>query len=125
MTSAPTPISQGNPLGYYRYSKTGHQVIMLGTENLSTWTHELIHTADHKISNLKGKKWHKEIVAELGAAILLECLGKKQDSDLGGIYTYIQQYAKEADKDTIRSTRPHLQLRLSCLSVNRTVALSH
>lgn len=56
----------GNPLGYYRHGSNGNQAIMLGTENLSTWAHEMVHAADHRVGGLKEAKWHKEIVAELG-----------------------------------------------------------
>ncbi len=90
------------PLGYYRYGQTG-QAIMLGVENLSTWAHELIHAADHKLGALKEAKWHREIVAELGGAILLECMGKQHDADLGGAYSYIEAYARDAGKDTVKA----------------------
>lgn len=90
------------PLGYYRYGQTG-QAIMLGVENLSTWTHELIHAADHKLGGLKEAKWHREIVAELGGAVLLQCLGMPHDADLGGAYGYIESYAKDANKDTVKA----------------------
>ena len=63
-----------NPLGFYRFSGSGNQAVMLGVENLSTRAHELVHAADHRVTNLKGDKWHKEVVAELGGAVLLECL---------------------------------------------------
>lgn len=91
------------PLGYYRFAGDGSQAIMLGVENLSTWTHELIHAADHRITNLKGDKVHKEIVAELGGAVLLECLGMAHDADLGGAYGYIEAYARDANKDTVKA----------------------
>ncbi len=92
-----------DPLGYYRYASTGGQAIVLGVENVATWAHELVHAADHRITNLKGEKWHKEIVAELGGAILLECLGMSYDADLGGAFTYIEQYARDAGMDTVHA----------------------
>jgi antirestriction protein ArdC len=92
-----------NPLGYYRYASTGNQAIMLGVENLATWAHELVHATDHRVTNLKGEKWHKEIVAELGGAVLLECLGKSHDADLGGAFSYIERYAQDAKVDTVRA----------------------
>jgi hypothetical protein len=60
-------------LGYYKHG----QGIALGVENLSTWSHELIHAADDRLGHLeeKGQQWARETVAELGGAILLECLG--------------------------------------------------
>ena len=92
----------GNPLGYYRYAANG-QALMLGVENLATWTHELVHAADHRLTNLKGEKWHKEIVAEFGGAILLECLGMSHDADLGGAFSYIEQYTRDARIETVHA----------------------
>ncbi len=90
------------PHGYYRYG-AGGQAIMLAVENASTWAHELVHAADHRISGLKGGKWHKEVVAELGSATLLECLGLEQVADLGGAFAYIEHYAERAQKTTVRA----------------------
>ena len=53
----------GNPLGYYRFSSNGNKAVMIGVENLATWAHELVHAADHRLTNLNGEKWHREIVA--------------------------------------------------------------
>ena len=94
--------SDATPLGYFRNSTSG-QAVMLGVENLSTWAHEMVHAADHRLANAHQKtdRAHKEIVAELGGAVLLECLGMSHDADLGGAYSYIQHYAEESKKDTI------------------------
>lgn len=72
----------------------GHQTIALGVRNLSTWAHELIHAADDRLGQLQAHeaKWRKETVAELGGAILLECLGKPTDADLGGCWQYVQAW---------------------------------
>ncbi len=91
------------PIGYYQYAGNGGQAVMLGVENLSTWTHELVHAADHRLTNLAGRKWQKEIVAELGGAILLECLGKKRDADLGGAFAYIERYAQNESLPVVRA----------------------
>lgn len=94
--------SEATPLGYFQVSITSQsQAVMLGVENLSTWAHEMVHAADHRLTGLKGEKWHREIVAELGGAILLECLGMSQDADLGGAFSYIEQYAREAKVDIV------------------------
>jgi len=93
----------GNPLGYYQYASTGGQAVMLGVENLATWAHELVHAADHKVSGLKGEKWHREVVAELGSATLLECLRLEHDADLGGAFAYIQRYAEQAQMPPVRA----------------------
>ena len=83
-----------NALGKYRQGKA----IALGVENLSTWTHELVHAADYGNGKLKelGQHWRSEIVAELGGAVLLTMLGYEHDADLGGCWEYIQRYADSA-----------------------------
>jgi antirestriction protein ArdC len=113
-----TYTHQGNtPLGYYRYASNGNQAVMLGVENLATWAHELVHAADHRLTNLKGEKWHREIVAELGGAILLECLGMSHDADLGGAFSYIEQYAREAKVDTVRACIQVLDRVCNCVKL--------
>lgn len=107
----------GDPLGYYRYAANGNQAVMLGVENVATWAHELVHAADHRLTNLKGEKWHKEIVAELGGAILLECLGMSYDADLGGAFTYIEQYARDAGMDTVRACIQVLDRVCNCVKL--------
>ena len=106
-----------NPLGYYRYASSGNQAVMLGVENLATWAHELVHAADHRLTNLKGEKWHREIVAELGGAILLECLGMTHDADLGGAFSYIEQYARDAKVDTVRACIQVLDRVCNCVKL--------
>lgn len=91
--------------------------VMLGVENLSTWAHELVHAADHRLTNLKGAKWHKEIVAELGGAVLLECLGMEHDADLGGAFRYIQRHAEDAKMDTVRACVEVLDRVCNCVSL--------
>lgn len=81
--------------GYYRHG----QAIALGVENLSTWAHELMHAADHRLGALteRGQHWRSETVAELGGAILLDCIGLERDADTGGCWDYVSRYAKDAD----------------------------
>lgn len=83
-------------LGYYSHNG----VIALGTENLSTWVHELVHAADHKNKTLTvkgGQQADNEIVAEFGGAVILTLLGKKHEADLGGAWDYIKAYSKGKD----------------------------
>jgi len=89
------------PHGYYRYG-AGGQAIMLAVENSSTWAHELVHAADHRVTGLKGEKWHKEVVAGLGSATLLRCLELEEASDLGGAFAYIAHYAERAQMPAVR-----------------------
>lgn len=75
------------------------QSIALGTRNLATWAHELIHAADDRLqaTGLRGgQRWDQEIVAELGGATLLEIAGEPVESDLGGCWQYIRRYAEQA-----------------------------
>lgn len=86
-------------LGYYRPG----QGIAVSVENLSTWAHELVHAADDRRGTLvrgRGQKLSNEVVAEFGAAILLECLGHAE-SDRGGAYAYIQSYCREHEADLL------------------------
>ena len=86
-------------LGFYRNG----QGIALGVENLSTWAHELIHAADDRcIGGLKGgQHLDQEVVAEMGGAVLLKCLGHDCDADLGGAWRYITSYCERAKKAPI------------------------
>ena len=42
-------------------------------------------------------------MAELGGAVVLKCLGMSHDADLGGGFSYIEQYARDAEVDTVRA----------------------
>lgn len=109
--------SGNTPLGYYRFSATGGRAIMLGTENLTTWLHELIHAADHRVGGLKEAQWHKEVVAELGAAILAQCLGQEHEADLGGAYSYIETYASREGKPAVKACIDVLDRTCECVSL--------
>lgn len=109
--------TDATPLGYFQHGLTG-QAVMLGVENLSTWAHEMVHAADHRLEGLEHRdRPHKEIVAELGSAVLLECLGLSQDADLGGAYAYIQQYADEARKEPVRACIEVVDRVCSCVKL--------
>ncbi|HSC21685.1 MAG TPA: ArdC family protein [Solirubrobacterales bacterium] len=86
-------------LGSYRPG-----AIALGVENLSTWSHELVHAADHRLGTLSqgvGQRLDNEVVAELGGAVLLECLGYSTESDRGGAYAYIERYCRAAEREVL------------------------
>ena len=81
-------------LGTYRPGR-----ITLSVENLSTWGHELVHCADDRLGNrATSPKAEREIVAELGGAVLLECLGYEVESDRGGAWDYIQHHAETSSQ---------------------------
>ena len=85
--------------GAYRHD----QSIALGIKDLSTWCHELVHAADNRNGNLKGSsKTSREVVAQLGSAVLLTLLGYKHEADLGGCWRYIQHYAGGSTDKTLK-----------------------
>ena len=87
-------------LGFYHHGTA----IALGVENLSTWGHELVHSADDRLGTLTrriGQQLDNEVVAEFGGSVLLECLGFTAQSDRGGAFEYIEAYAKQHDKSAI------------------------
>jgi antirestriction protein ArdC len=84
--------------GFYRRGKR----IALGVTNLSTWGHELMHAADHRLGHMANSEpLEREVVAELGSAVLLECLGYDTESDRGGVYAYIQTVCEEKKQNPI------------------------
>ena len=93
------------PLGRFRFNAFGADggSIALGVENLSTWAHEMMHAADRRLGTLteSGQHWRSEIVAELGGAILLHCMGFDRDADAGGCWEYLSRYARDADIEPI------------------------
>ncbi len=103
-------------LGYFQFG-TGRKAIMLGTENLSTWAHELVHAADHHLTKLVDDRNLLEIIAELGSSILLEAIGYSYEADLGGAYAYIQQYAEAAGKPPVRACIDVLDRACSCVAL--------
>ena len=105
-----------NALGYFQFG-TGRKAIMLGVENLSTFAHELVHAADHHMTKFAGDRSMMEIVAELGGAILLECLGRSPDADLGGAYQYIQRYAEAEKKEPVKACMDVLDRTCKCVSL--------
>lgn len=95
----------GKAGGAHGWFKRDAGAIALGVENLSTWAHELIHAADHRLGSLKerGQHWLSETVAELGGAILLYAAGYEREADIGGAWDYIQHYAKSNDIEPIKA----------------------
>ena len=85
-------------LGFYKHG----QAIALGVQNVATWAHELVHAADDRRGKLSGSsKLSREVVAELGGAVLLACLGRESDADYGGCWEYVTSYAKREDKEPV------------------------
>jgi hypothetical protein len=89
-------------LGYLGYYSPTRDEIAVGTVNVRTWLHELVHKADY----LNGTKteepnhWRSEAVAELGSCVLAHMLGL-DEVDEGGAWEYIKAQAKGNDKEAI------------------------
>ena len=109
-------FKQGCPLGYFAI-RPDNQRILLGVENISTWAHELVHAADYRVTGLQGSRPYKEIVAEFGAAVLLEILDKSHEADLGGAYAYITRYAEETDKPVVKACIEVLDRVCNCVKL--------
>ncbi len=79
--------------------------IQLGTENISTWAHELAHAADDKLGFLKEEKSRaiSEVVAEFAGAVLLKCIGMDVEADMGGAYDYIKSWSRSIDMDPVEA----------------------
>ena len=91
----------GSTLGYYQHGKR----IAVGVKNLSVWCHELVHAADDKLGTINktgGQDVENEIVAELGSSVLLKTLGMDYEADIGGAWKYIESYAGNDEKKTIK-----------------------
>jgi hypothetical protein len=102
---------EGRALGY---AQPGQQ-IGLGVANLSTWAHELVHQAEHRLGALtkRGQDREQEIVAELGGAVLLTVLGQRVEADWGGAYRYIKSYAKAKDGEGLLREVMHVTGRMA------------
>lgn len=90
----------GEKAHYYGFYRHG-EAIAPGVQNLATWAHELVHAADdknHTITKKPGQQLDNELVAELGGATLLQIMGYKLESDIGGAWKYINVYT-DGDQD--------------------------
>jgi len=90
--------------------------IGLATENLATWAHELVHAADHRLGTFTDKGLASEVVAQLGASILLECLGHPEKSDPGGTYRYIETYCTQHQRKILPVCTELLERTCRCVS---------
>lgn len=80
--------------GVFRYPRSGNgpQEIRLAVDSHQVWAHELIHAADHRRGNLRPENRNHvpdEIVAELGAATLLQFLGIDNPNGAGAAWSYL------------------------------------
>lgn len=112
--SVGTYAIRDNPkaLGYFVFGLG----IGLATENLATWAHELVHAADYRLGTHSGKGLASEVVAELGGAILLQCLGRQEESDLGGAYRYIESYCQDSGRKVLPVCTELLERTCRCVA---------
>lgn len=98
--------------GFYQPSKSR---IGLSTHDTGTFLHELAHAAHERVLGpLKlGQDWRQEVTAELTSAVLLHLYGETDD---GGAYQYIREYAREAGKDPHKACMSVLSDVSKCLS---------
>lgn len=105
----------GSALGAYRHGLA----ITLGVENFSTWAHELVHAADDRLDTLDTstpeRKAASEVVAELGGAVLLECVGQTVASDRGGALDYIEHWTETTGQDTVRACTVLIDRIVACV----------
>jgi hypothetical protein len=81
---------------YYGYFSPTRQEIGLASKDECVFFHELVHTAESRLIDLKtGQDPLQEIVAELGAEALCHLAGKSGSKYLGNSYQYISEYAKK------------------------------
>jgi hypothetical protein len=108
--------SGAGALGYFSH---GGQ-IGLGVRNPSTWAHEMIHAADHRLATISrgaGQKLDNEIVAEFGGAVLLECLGLSGESDRGGAFEYIQSYCRKHERSLMSAVTELVDRTCNCVAL--------
>jgi hypothetical protein len=92
--------------------------IGLGVENLSTWAHELVHAADDRLGTLKtSDQPSREIVAELGGAVLLECIGERFASDRGGAYEYLARHCEATGADLLATCTALIDRTCACVAL--------
>jgi len=99
--------------------------ISLGVANLSTWAHELVHAADDRLgSNLHSYAGRPdaEIVAQFGAAVLLECVGETVASDRGRTFAYVESYAEETGRTVVGASSALLDRVCGCVELILKVA---
>ena len=100
--------------GYYQPGES----IGLGVENLSTWAHELCHLADDRLGTLKtSDQPSREIVAELGGAVLLECIGERSASDRGGAYEYLARHCEATGADLLTTCTALIDRTCACVAL--------
>lgn len=87
--------SFGGGDGWYGFYEHGKR-IGLSVAEYQTWAHEMIHAAEDKLGTLTqapGQQPDNELVAELGACVLLTLAGLDHEIDLRFCWEYISKYS--------------------------------
>ena len=90
-------------LGCYSPSE---KELTLAVENAAVWAHELVHFADDALGNMTtryGQQPDNEVVAQLGAAVLLTAMEMDHEADLGGSWEYVKHYSEDDDTKAIKA----------------------
>lgn len=104
------------------------KAIGIGVRNLSTFAHEMVHAADTRLGNLKPKPRRArnetaeaEVVAELGAAVVMSALGFERDADAGGAFDYLASWTRALAADDADDTDDAARVHRACNALlNRT-----
>lgn len=86
--------ASSHPLEFFGTGAMG-SAVMSGADNLSAWIQELVQAAGHRLFPQSDSGWDKDIVAELGSAVLLEYIGQNREADLRNPYEYIRRHASQ------------------------------
>lgn len=89
--------SKAGEAGHYIPSRN---LISMACEDASVFLHELVHKADDICQGgLKGgQDMIQEVVAEMGAAVLMDMLGMRTDETTGQAWAYIEAYCQRDGK---------------------------
>jgi hypothetical protein len=110
--------SDAGPAPTTRGVYTQGKGIRLHVRNLATWAHELVHVADDRLGQLAASaKVDREIVAELGGAVLLECIGEPVASDRGGAFVYLEAQCRAAGTDLFSACAALIDRTCACVSL--------
>jgi len=106
-----------NQAGYYGYYCDSKDFIGLCTHDQAVFYHELAHAAHFRVipNEIKNqKKWQKEIVAELSAAVMANMNGLKWESNS---FKYIERYVEEEKSKKSGESASSQDVHKACISV--------
>lgn len=99
------PYAGGGGIAWY--SPLGASITVTATD-LRLWAHELVHASDDDIGTLTrsgGQNPDNEIVADMGAAILMTITGNGEHADLAGTREYVNHYLADQEDAAMAAYR--------------------